>query len=208
MSPTLSAEGSRVSGALRRLAETHPGPRILLAELADALGERGFALLILLLALPNAIPGPALPGLSTLTGLPLVLIALQLACGWTRPRLPGAVMRRSIALPRFRKWVERAVPRLRRFEKHFDHRPSRLTTPAGHRSIGAALVVLGSVMSLPVPLGNLPAAVSIMVLAFGLLEEDSRALVAGLAAGALSCFWVGFLLIAGIEIAHAVARLW
>jgi hypothetical protein len=206
--PNGSADTPSVSGALRRLAETHPGPRIFLAEFADALGERGFALLILLLALPNAIPGPAVPGLSTLTGLPLTLLALQLACGWTRPRLPGAVMRRSIPLERFRRWVERAAPRLRRFERYFDHRPSRLTTPAGHRSIGAALVVLGIVLSLPVPFGNLPAALSIMVLAFGLLEEDSRALLAGLGAGALSCFWVGLLLVAGMEIVHAVVRLW
>jgi hypothetical protein len=181
---------------------------VLLAELADALGERGFALLILLLALPNAIPGPALPGLSTVTGLPLTLIALQLACGWTKPALPGAVMRRSIPLDRFRRLIDRALPRLRRFERHFDRRPSRLTTPTGHRSIGAALVVLGLVLSLPVPLGNLPAAVSIMVLAFGLLEEDSWALVAGLVLGALSCFWVGLLLAAGVEIVEAIVQLW
>jgi hypothetical protein len=207
--PTASAsEAPRLSAALCRLAETHPGPRVLLADLADALGEHGFGLLILLLALPNAIPGPAVPGLSTITGLPLTLLALQLACGWTRPRLPGAVMRRSIPLESFRRWVERAAPRLRRLERHFGRRPSPLTTPAGHRSIGAALVVLGFVLSLPVPLGNLPAAVSIMVLALGLLEEDSRALLAGLGAGALSCFWVGVLLVAGMEIVHAVAALW
>jgi len=59
---------------------------------------------------------------------------------------------------------------------------------------------MGIVLSLPVPLGNLPIAWSLVVLALGLLEEDSRALLLGLVLGALSIAWNGLVVVGGAAI--------
>ena len=41
--------------------------------MVDALGERGFGLLLILLALPNCIPFPGVPGVSFVTGMAIFL---------------------------------------------------------------------------------------------------------------------------------------
>ena len=49
---------------LRDLANATMASTITLDEILAALGNHGFGLLILVLALPNAIPGPIIPGFS------------------------------------------------------------------------------------------------------------------------------------------------
>src|SRR4051812_41090351 len=83
------ASHETVSAILRRLAGTGEGHRISLGQIMDALGDRGYGLLIFVLAAPNAIPGPAVPFLSLIFAVPMALIAAQLALGREEPRLPG-----------------------------------------------------------------------------------------------------------------------
>jgi hypothetical protein len=63
------------------------------------------------------------------------------------------------------------------------------------------------VLALPIPLGNLPIAVSIVVIALGLLEGDGSALTLGIAAGLLATLWNGTVIFAGAIIFEAAAHL-
>jgi hypothetical protein len=54
---------------------------------------------------------------------------------------------------------------------------------------------------MPIPLGNLPIAVAIAVLALGLVERDSRALASGLVVGAAACLWNALLVGVGLTAA-------
>jgi hypothetical protein len=192
------AEEAKISVLLADLARGNT-PRIALGEMLDLLRERGFALLILLLALPNAIPGPAIPGLSTITGLPLALIALQLALGRIEPRLPEWVRRKSVPRTAFQGLVTRANPWLQRLESLIRPRMLHITSHYGERLIGAWIVISALFLSLPVPLGNLPMAAGLMVLAIGLMERDGVAILLGLAHTALGVIWNLALLWAGGE---------
>ena len=71
-----------IAAALRRLSEEHRGDRFAVADLLAALGDQGFGLLILLLALPNVVPGPMIPGFSVPFAIGIALLGLQLAVGW------------------------------------------------------------------------------------------------------------------------------
>jgi len=192
-------EEAKVSTLLAQLAHGD-APRIELGEMLDLLRERGFALLILLLALPNAIPGPAMPGLSTLTGVPMALIAVQLALGRIEPRLPEWARRKSVPRDRFRGLVERARPVLQRLEAVVRPRMLRITAHFGERLIGAWIVIAALFLSLPLPLGNLPMAAGLMVLAIGLMERDGVAILVGLVMTGLGALWNLALLWAGSEI--------
>jgi len=193
-------ERARISEALDRLRTGHPGPRVSLGELLDALGERSFGLIVLVLALPNGIPGPTVPGFSAISGIPLILIGSQLLRGWHEPRIPQGFRRRSVTLEGFKRFLDRALPRMRRVERWLRPRPSWLTGVGGGRLAGFAVMALGIVLALPVPLGNLPVAWSLMALALGLLEEDSRALLLGLVLGALSIAWNALVVLGGAAI--------
>ena len=106
-----------IAAALRRLAAEHQSERFAVADLLAALGDQGFGLLILLLALPNVVPGPMIPGFSVPFAVGIAALGLQLALGWHAPRLPGWLKRLSIERRRFERFVIRTEPMLLRLER-------------------------------------------------------------------------------------------
>lgn len=201
------AERDSIAAALRRLAEGHQAPRFSVGDLLTALGDHGFGLLVLALALPNAVPGPLIPGFSVPFALGIAALGLQLALGLNAPRLPRALQRLSINAGRFRRLVVRTEPLLRRLERWLRPRRSALTEAPGDRLVGVALIALSLVLALPVPFGNTPVALSIIVLALGQLEDDGRALLLGLLAGLAAGIWNAVLIFAGAELISAAVGL-
>jgi hypothetical protein len=191
---------ARASALLWALAERAP-ESISLGAIAAALEDRGFGIAILCLALPNALPGPYIPGLSAVLGLPIVWLGWQLALGRDHPQLPSWLQRRSLSRGRFVGFVARAVPVLARLERWLVPRQGWLTQAPGQRVPGLALVFYGLVLMLPVPFGNLPVGFAIAVLALGLIEQDNRALGWGLALGAAACLWTAALVAIGVAAA-------
>jgi hypothetical protein len=194
----------RASEALDRLRMSHTPARISLGELLDALSDHGFGLLILGPALINAIPGPHIPGFSAVFAIGLVILGAQLALGWHSPRIPRRARRWSVTSAGFSRFLDRALPLIRRVEAWLRPRPSWLTEAVGERLIGIAVVLLSIVLALPIPFGNVPIAWALVVLALGLMEEDSRALSLGLGFGILAVAWNAALVAGG---ALAIAEL-
>lgn len=201
------AERDSIAAALRRLVEGHQAPRFSVGDLLTALGDHGFGLLVLALALPNAVPGPLIPGFSVPFALGIAALGLQLALGLNAPRLPRVLQRLSIKAARFRRLVVRTEPLLRRLERWLRPRRSALTEAPGDRLVGVALIALSLVLALPVPFGNTPVALSIIVLALGQLEDDGRALLLGLLAGLAAGIWNAVLIFAGAELISAAVGL-
>jgi hypothetical protein len=203
------SEGTRRSTAatLRRLAEDRRAPRISIADLLSALSDHGFGLLLLLLALPNAVPGPLIPGFSVPFALGIAVLGLQLALGMHTPRLPRRLQRLSMDAARFGRVVDRTEPLLLRLERWLRPRPSGFTDGPGERLVGVALMALSVVLALPVPFGNTPVALSIIVIALGQLEGDGVALLAGIVAGFVATVWNGVLIAAGAELLHVAEHL-
>lgn len=201
-------EHRRTTEILRRLVAEHQEPRLTLEDLAVALGARGAGMMILLLALPNAIPGPSIPGLSALFGLPMAVLSLILLRGpGRRLRLPPWLGSRSIPFARFRDLIERGLPWLERFEHRVEPRPSWLTCSAeGEQAVAILLVLLSLVLALPVPTGNVPAAVSIIIIAFGLIEDDGRVVAWGTVAGLLAAAWNIAVIMTGAWLIEWAAR--
>jgi hypothetical protein len=208
VSPKSSTEGrARSSDLLEHLAREHRGTRIAIGDIVEALGERGFGVLMLVLALPNAVPGPAIPGFSAILAVPLLLLTVQLALGRAEPRLPRWLLRRSISLAGFRRFLARTLPYLRRLEALLRPRPSWLTRRSGLPFLGILLVGLTLVLALPIPFANAPVALAFIVIALAFLERDGRALAVGLAIGIVSCLWVVLLIAAGARLAEMVEAL-
>ncbi len=207
---TETEAGARRGGtaaALRGLAEEHRAARISIADLLSALGDQGFGLLLLALALPNAVPGPLIPGFSVPFALGIAALGLQLALGLHTPRLPRRLQRLSMDPARFHRLVDRTEPLLLRLERWLRPRPSPLTDGPGERIVGIALVALSAVLALPVPFGNMPVALSVMLIALGQLEGDGVALLLGLVAGLAAALWNLVLILAGAELLRAVTQL-
>lgn len=195
------------AGALRWLADHHRGTRIAVAELLAALSDHGYGVLLLLLALPNAVPGPLIPGFSVPFALGIAALGVQIARGWHTPRLPRWLLALSMESKRFRRLVDRTEPLLLRLERWLRPRRATLSDGPGERLVGLALIGLSIVLALPVPFGNTPIALSIIVIALGQLEGDGVALLLGLVAGAAATLWNAGLVLAGAELIHAAGHL-
>lgn len=195
------------AAALRRLAEQHQAPRLSIADLLAALGDHGFGLLLLLLALPNAVPGPLIPGFSVPFAVGIGALGLQLALGLHTPHLPRRLQLLSMDPARFRRMVDRTEPMLLRLERWLKPRPSPLADAPGERLVGIAVILFSAVLALPVPFGNTPMALSIMVIALGLLESDGVALLLGVIAGVTATVWNGVLIFAGAELLHVAEHI-
>ncbi|MGG5888079.1 exopolysaccharide biosynthesis protein [Falsiroseomonas sp. HC035] len=192
-----------VSELVTGIARDWPSERLTLGDLMEALGARGYGVLIVLFALPNLLP-VYIPGLSPIFGVPLLIICAQLAYGLPTPKLPALLTRRSMRRADLRMIAEKALPWLRRVERYVKPRPSWITTRAGERLIGIYGVWLAAIVCVPLPLTNGPPSLACLIMAIGLMEEDTRTILAGAAFGVFGSFIglsiigsVGWMLMAG-----------
>jgi hypothetical protein len=195
---------TRTSDILERFVHTATAERISLGALIAALGDRAFGLMIILLVLPNLIPGPTIPGYSLVFGAVIALLAQQMLRGFPGPSLPVWFLKRSVARKHLARLVDWSLPWLRRLERHVAERPGMLTSPAADRWLPLLFLLLAIALALPLPFGNTPPALALIVLSVGLLERDSRMLMIGVAAGILSLLYVGGLLVLAITAADVV----
>ncbi len=171
----------------------------------EALGQRGYGVLIVLFALPNLLP-VYIPGLSPIFGFPLMIICAQLAYGLPSPRLPAMLTRRSMRRSDLLLITEKALPWLRRVERFVKPRPSVVTSRTGERLVGAYGVWLCCIVVVPLPLTNGPPSLACLIMAIGLMEEDTLTILAGAAFGVFATFLglsiigsVGWVLVAGFN---------
>jgi hypothetical protein len=193
----------RLSDLLVRQAATVTGERVTLGDMAEFLGDRSIGGLLLVLALPMALPVPA-PGISVLFGVPMIVVSAQLALGYRRAWLPARLARRSVPLSTFLTIVDRMLPTLRRLERIIRPRAGWLAGPWTRVPIGIICLVLAIIIALPVPLGHVVPGTAISVLALGLIERDGIAIALGILTAVVGLLVVTF---ASAGLLNA-ARLW
>lgn len=169
----------RLSELLDRLVHDGPSESIVFGSLLEAVGERAFGALILVFAIPAAMVG-IIPGVSTVLGLPLLLLSVQLMIGSPRPWLPRSVSARSWERGAFARIVASIRPRLRRFEKLLKPRLLVLTSTWAERGIGLCCLIAAVLVFLPIPLGNLLPAMALCAFGLALMERDGVLVLLGL----------------------------
>lgn len=159
----------RLSELFVSIAATADGD-ISVGKIIDALGDRSFAAALLLFAALNLLPLP--PGATFFTGVPLILIAMQMVWGSPRVWLPRRVRDTAIPAEKFRSSVDWIAPRLLRLEKHIKPRYWPFWHRQGEIIVGALVLILAIVITLPIPLGNWFPALSIAVISLAFSERD------------------------------------
>lgn len=183
MAITAAEHRVRLSTVLQRLAHDE-AERIEVARLLDVFGERAFGALLFVLAVPNMIFLP--PGASTLFGIPLMLVAGQLALGRRSIWLPQAIRRRSLDRSIFQRVVSGIRPYLRRAEYLLAPRLVFMFGALGTRLIGLGCLILAILIALPIPLANFLSGLAIAAFALALLQRDGIAAAFGWACALVS----------------------
>lgn len=170
------------------------------SDLLAGLGRRAFGMLLLVAVLPAFIP---IPIGGALSGPLVVLIAAQLLVGQRRPWLPGFVARRGPkrqSLARFERIVDPWLGRLERVVR------PRLTAILDHRAAtaftGLLLLLLGVLLSLPIPFTNYLLGGLVLLFALALLERDGALMLVAWGVGIVTLTTTGALsggLIAAVQ---------
>lgn len=186
--------GETIAAVLKRLTDPAGGERISLDEAIETLGDRGYGLAMLMLSLPMALPLSAIPGVSTVFGIPLILIAGQLMLGRAKPWLPRWLGTKSFARGDLARIMDKALPWLERCERILRPRLEFLVSVAAERVIGALCVFMALLMALPIVLGNQPPAIAIALFSLALIGRDGLFVILGLVTAVLSVFLVAAVL--------------
>ena len=177
----------RTSEVLTNLAAA-PGERLSVATIFSSLGDKGFALLIVILGLPNCIPLMP-PPIPLICGFLLIGVALQMGFGRTAPWAPAFVLARSVAQADVRKAAEKAMPFVRKMERF--SKPRLQWFEPGLASILVALLVtvlaLGIITAAPF-IGQVPWGLAVCLMGLGLVERDGVLVIASVIAAVFAAF--------------------
>jgi hypothetical protein len=196
-------ENAHLSDVLDTFAQTIVGEHVPLGAIAAFTGRRSIGALLLILALPMAVPVPA-PGLSVIFGIPLILVSAQLVLQRRAAWLPARLAARTVARADLVAFIAMALPRLRALERIVKPRMTWMAADWAMIPVGAVCVILAVVIALPIPLGHMVPGTAISVLALGLAERDGLAIALGLVIAVLG---VAIVSVASLG-AIAMARAW
>lgn len=180
--------GRRLSAIFAQIARDAKGS-ISIGDIRDTLGKRSFAPLLVLFAAFNMLPLP--PGASAVLGLPLLIVAAQMAFGSNRAWLPGFITQRSLSAEQFRSLTDWVIPRLIRLEEVVRPRYWPFWRKRGDRVIGIIALILSVSITLPIPFGNWLPAFATALLGLALSERDGILFAVGSVVGVASLAVVG-----------------
>ena len=169
-----------------------PNEQLRMGDVLHGLGDRSFGMLLFVSTIPAFIPIPGIGG--AVSGPLVILIGLQLLIGLRQPWLPKFLARRGphrSAMARFRDLLAPWLTRLEKLVKPrlpvlLDHRLADFFT-------GVLLVLLGLLLSLPIPFTNYLFGALLLLFAFALLERDGWLMAGAWAAGVIAIAVFGVL---------------
>ncbi|MBZ9653225.1 exopolysaccharide biosynthesis protein [Phyllobacterium lublinensis] len=192
-----------LSQVFEDLASTATEP-VTFAELEDAFTDRSFAALLTFFAILNLLPLP--PGTGVVTGIPLVLVSVQMVMGRDSVWLPAFMLTKSISPDRFRLVSNKVVPWLQWLERFIRPRNWPFGRKQGDRWLGVFTTILGISVVLPMPLSNWLPALATAIIGIALCERDGRLMFGGLVLGVISISIVfGFAFIAASAVTYAAS---
>ena len=194
---TLMPSVDRTSSILDRLTEAESGDRVSIGEIMASLQGRAFALLLVLLGLPNSLPMP--PPIALISGFLVAFLAIQLMLGFRVPWLPQRVQRLTVGRAVLDATLKRARPYVVAMERLSRPRLSMFDTAVSMRIVGLLLLLLSIAMIVAVPvIGQIPLGIAVCLIGLGLVERDGVIVIGGLLVGAVGVAISGSVVVAFI----------
>jgi hypothetical protein len=200
----------RASGALLpTLDRLFAGPRdslLTIRSFVDGLEDRSYAFIIAALNVPNIVP-TGIPMLSTVTGVPMVLLVVQYFLRRPTPWLPEFVARRGLPRGKLQDFLAgRARRTIEWIENAIHPRRDWWVSAAPRKLLLITWALLIVLLALPIPFDNLIPAWAIMFFCMALIERDGVMAMLGWLFTLLSAIWTVFLLTMGIVVIHSLLQ--
>ncbi|AMJ57013.1 MULTISPECIES: exopolysaccharide biosynthesis protein [Stenotrophomonas] len=148
-----------------------PDEHLPLGKVLQGLEQSAFGVFLFIAILPAFIP---IPGIGGAVSSPLVfLIGIQLLFGMSRPWLPGFIARRGPKRSTVHRFLGKISRPLRRLDRMLKPRLQALIVPLPARMLtGVLLLLVGLLLSLPIPFTNYLFGFQLLLFSLALLERD------------------------------------
>jgi len=193
---------------LATLDRLFAGPRESVLTIADflrGLETRSYAFAIAALDMPNVIP-TGIPWLSTVTGVPMALLAAQYFQRRPAATLPQFIGRRGLPRGRLQDFLGRARAHIARLESTIRPRHEGWVSGLPRRLMQVVWMGLILLLALPIPFDNFLPATAILFFCLALIEGDGIMAMLGWLFAALTAVWTVILLIVGPLVALHLVR--
>jgi hypothetical protein len=202
-----AADRESLADLLEQLFAGPRNARVTLAQLMDDMKGRAYPLVVAVFDIPNCIP-TGIPWLSTITGIPIAILLVQMLMGYEAPSLPDFIGGRSMPRGRLQDFLVRARHWIVRLENAVHPRRAAWTTGAAGFWLSLALLFNALILALPIPFDNFLPAWAIMFFALALLERDGLMALAGWVTTVLAVAWTALLLLFYSEFVALVPAIW
>lgn len=171
-----------LSNIIERVFAPERGPSTY-GQLINDIAEHGMAVVLILFALPSALPLPA-AGYSTVLSIPLFMIGFRFILGYNTLWLPTTLQNKTFNPEQFSRKLVHGMLRLIHLVEYFSKpRLVPLVRSQGiYRLLGILIIALAFSMFLPIPGTNTAPAFGIFLIGFALLEDDGVMLIVGILA--------------------------
>lgn len=187
--PAYRNEGIRTLLAMFQFGD--PGQHMKLGQMLQDLQQSAFGVFLFVAILPAFIPIPGIGG--AVSGPLVILIGVQMLCGLRKPWVPGFIARRGPRRGTMHRFLDRIDGALRRLDRLLKPRLPRLLAPlAAHAFTGLLLVLLGLLLSLPIPFTNYLFGFQLLLFALALLERDGALMLLNWIAAVAAITFFGF----------------
>ena len=179
----------RTSQILREILTKNPTVKnFTVKKIVESIGDTTFGTSLMFFSIPGMLP---IPGISTLVVIPTSTIAGQMIAGKKQIRLPKFILKRTVPRRSLSVAIHTILPLLEKAEKVAKPRWQWASHPATQRILGLFIFVLALAIAFPIPGFNAPQAVSVFIIALGLVEKDGLTIFIGVIAGLASLVLLG-----------------
>ncbi|QGJ71335.1 Polysaccharide synthesis protein exod [Planctomycetales bacterium 10988] len=179
-----------LEGLANEIKEKANGDETTVGELLEMIDGRGFGPLILLPAFISASPIGAIPGMSIVTGLLIIIIAVQMLFRSGHPWVPQRLKEFSFSKDRLEYGIEKTLPYIRFVDKYVYERWTFLVVGPMHYVVALLLIAI-SFTYFPlalVPFGVLLPGLANTLLAVAITVRDGLVLTLGLLVGSIGSY--------------------
>lgn len=183
-----------LSQMLTTIIDELDGDTITLKELMEKGGRDGMLMICALASLPFLIP-VSIPGVSTVFGAAIILIALALFFN-RLPWLPTRILEKELDAKKLVPALKRGIRIVSRIDKWLKPRIGSLTVAAVQRVNSMAIVFGGLLLMAPlglIPFSNTIPAAAILLLSVGMMQRDGVFVLLGYAGLAGTVLYFGVL---------------
>ena len=195
-------------GLMPTLERLFAGPResqLSLQEFLTGLGDRSYAFVIAALDLPNCIP-TGIPFLSTVTGVPMLMLLVEEFGGSRAALLPDFIGLRAFPRGRLQDFLIRARITIVWLERRIHPRNEWWLLGLPRQFLLLAWTVDIVILALPIPLDNLLPAWAILFFCLALLESDGVMAMLGWLFTLVTVAWTAFLALIGPYVVYQLIR--